>query len=167
MNRVRKLLLVWFLPGDGDRVLPPWQQQQQQQVLQDVHALVVVDVALDMLQSLSLSGVQLRSSQHQAVVHWVGYTTGSPPQDDPNGVEVLVGAVVLVTDMVDMVLLLFNNKSLMMFLLLVFLRTMEQLLSDIVPVTSSLDQNSRCFQPLEIGFLFFRETLFCEDSMLC
>ena len=51
--------------------------------------------------------------------------------------EVLVGAVVLVTDMVDMVLFLFNNKSLMMFLLLVFLRTMEQLLSDIVSVTSS------------------------------
>ena len=149
-------------------MLPPWQQQQQQQVPQDVHALDVGDVALDLLQSLSLSGAQLRNYQHQAVVHLVGSTTGSPPQDDPNGMEVLVGAVVLVTVMVDMVChLLFNNKSLMMFLLLVFLRTMEQLFSDFIPVTSSLDQNSRCFQPLKIGFLLLSETLFCEDSMLC
>ena len=29
-----------------------------------------------------------------------------------------------------------------------------------VPVKSSLDQNSRCFQPLEIGFLFFRKLYF-------
>ena len=126
MNSVRKLLLVWCLPDDGYRVLPPWQQQRQQQVLQEVHALDVVDVALDMLQSLRLSGAQLHSYQHQDVVHLVGSASGSPPQDDPNGMEFLVGAVVLVTDMVDMELLLFNNKSLMMFLFLVFLRTMEQ-----------------------------------------
>ena len=41
-------------------------------------------------------------------------------------VEFLVEAVVLVADMVDMVLLLFNNKSLMMFLFLVSLKTLEQ-----------------------------------------
>ena len=109
-------------------MLPPWQQQRQrqQQVLQDVHVLDVVDVALDILQSLRISGAQLHSYQHQDVVHLVGSTSGSPPQDDPNGMEVLVGAVVLVTDMVDMVLLLFNNKSLMMFLFLVSLKTLEQ-----------------------------------------
>ena len=93
----------------------------------------------------------------------VGSTCSSPPQSDPTGGEVLVGA--MVTYMVCH--LFISNKSLMMFLLLVFIRTMEQLLSDIVPVTSSLDQNSRYFQPLEIGFLLLSETLFCEDSMLC
>ena len=56
----------------------------------------------------------------------VGSTSGSLPQYDSNGMEVLVRAVVLVTDMVDMVLLLFKYKTLLMFLFLISLKKMEQ-----------------------------------------
>ena len=107
-------------------MLPPWQQQRQQQVLQEVHTLDVVDVALNMLQFLRLSSAQFHSYQHQDVVHLVGSTSGSLPQYDSNGMEVLVRVVVLVTDMVDMVLLLFKYKTLLMFLFLISLKKMEQ-----------------------------------------
>ena len=60
-----------------------------------------------MLQFLKFSGVQFHNYQHQDVVHMVGSTSGSLPQYDSNGMEVLVRVVVLVTDMVDVMLLLF------------------------------------------------------------
>ena len=63
----------------------------------------------------------------------VGSTPSSPPQSDPTGVEVLVGA--MVTYMVCH--LFISNKSLMMFLLLVSLRTLEQLLSDCCSLSTS------------------------------
>ena len=126
MNSVRKLLLVWCLPDDGYRMLPPWQQQRQQQVLQEVHTLDVVDVALNMLQFLRLSSARFHNYLHQDVVPMVGSTSGSLPQCDSNGMEILVRVVVLVTDMVDVMLLLFKYKTLLMFLFLISLKKIEQ-----------------------------------------
>ena len=63
----------------------------------------------------------------------VGSTPGSPPQGDPTGVEVLVGAVVIYM----VCHLFFSNKSLMMFLLLVSIRMLEQLLSDCCSLSTS------------------------------